>query len=97
MHGRAIQQARLFKLACIINLVEDAMRRTLDATQIRYPRSGKLVQRMAAIPSFYRVQNKFAAVLRAYDSGHAADLSAALAWQQSANDPQSINPWSAVT
>ena len=76
--GWAIQQASLFELARIINLVEDAMRRTLNAARHRYACSGEhLVQRAAAMPSFHRVQNKFAAVLRAYDSGHAAYLSPA--------------------
>ena len=73
--GWAVQPTRLLKLAGVVDGVKDVMRRAPDAALDWHPSGGEhLIQHPPAVPGFYRVQDKFSAVLGANDSGHALIL-----------------------
>ena len=73
--GWAVQPARLLKLAGVVDGVKDVVGGAPDAALNRDSyRCQHLIQYPPAVPGFYRVQDKFSAVLAANDSGHALIL-----------------------
>ena len=73
--GRAVQPARLFKLAGVIHGVENPVRGARDAAFDRDSRRYEhLIEHSSTVPRFCRVEDEFSAVLGANDSGHARIL-----------------------
>ena len=73
--GWAVQPPRLLKLAGVVDGVKDVVGGAPDAALDRDScRCQHLIQYPAPVPGFYRVQDKFSAVLGANDSGHALIL-----------------------